>query len=174
MSPASLQRIRFLLTDVDGVLTDGRIHFDPVSGAEWKSFHVHDAAGIIYWHRSGGRTGFVSGRRGDVVERRARELGVHELCLGHLDKAPVLDEILARQQLKSDEVAYIGDDLLDLPVIRRVGFSLAPADARAEVRGEVDHVTEARGGFGVLREAVELLLRAQGKWDLVVARGGLP
>ncbi len=168
-----LTRIRLLLTDVDGVLTDGRIHFD-AAGNEVKSFHVHDAAGVFYWQRAGGLTGFVSGRRGRIVEQRAEELGIAELHLGRLDKLPVFEEILARRDLRPEEVAYVGDDLLDLPVLLRAGFAVAPADARPEVRERVHHVAEARGGFGVLREVIEILLRARGAWQQVVDKGGRP
>lgn len=170
---ASLARIRMLVTDVDGVLTDGRLHFD-IEGRELKSFHVHDGAGIVYWHRHGGLSGFLSGRGGHVVETRAKELGVHELHLGQLDKGPALDSILAAQDLAAEEIAYVGDDLLDLPVIERVGFAAAPADARPEVLERVHYVTTARGGQGVVREVVELLLRARGVWQTVVERGGRP
>ena len=168
-----LAAIRMLLTDVDGVLTDGRIHFDS-EGRELKTFHVHDGSGIVYWHRSGGLSGFLSGRRGQVVVDRAAELGVHEVCLGHIDKVVEFEKILVRRELAPDQVAYIGDDLLDLPVIERVGFSAAPADARPEVREAVDYVARTAGGFGVVREVVEVLLRAAGAWDGIVAKGGRP
>jgi 3-deoxy-D-manno-octulosonate 8-phosphate phosphatase (KDO 8-P phosphatase) len=169
----ALGRIRMILTDVDGVLTDGRIHFD-ASGNESKSFHVHDAAGLIYWHRSGGLSGFLSGRDAPIVRARATEIGVHEVHLGHLDKLPVFEEIAVRLGLEAEQIAYVGDDLLDLPVLRCVGLAAAPADARPEVRSAVHHVTGAVGGTGVLREVVELLLRARGAWDEVVRKGGRP
>jgi YrbI family 3-deoxy-D-manno-octulosonate 8-phosphate phosphatase len=171
-NPDALRRIRLLLTDVDGVLTDGRIHFD-YTGQEVKSFHVHDAAGIVYWHRAGGLSGFLSGRGGAIVEARARELGVHEVHLAQQDKERVFDDILSRRALAPEEVAYVGDDLLDLPVLRRAGVSFAPADARPEVLSVVQFVARVRGGFGVVREAVEVLLRARGRWDAVVQAGGL-
>ncbi|MEO0480018.1 MAG: HAD hydrolase family protein [Planctomycetota bacterium] len=168
-----LRRIELLMMDVDGVLTNGHIQFDH-DGRETKSFHVHDAAGLIYWHRCGGESGFLSGRSGPIVEFRARELGIAEVHLGHLDKLPVLEEILDRRDLAPEQIAYVGDDLLDLPCLRRAGFSVAPADARPEVRAEVDHVTTGGGGQGVVREIVELLLRARGVWDRVVEQGGRP
>ena len=171
--PANLSEIRLLLTDVDGVLTDGRVHFD-AAGHEWKSFHVHDGAGMVYWHRAGGLSGFLSGRKGKVVEDRAKELSVHEVWLGHLDKHTAFDQILARQSLTPSQVAYVGDDLLDLPVLLQVGFSAAPADARPEVRSRVHHVTRARGGQGVIREVAELLLQARGAWDAILEKGGRP
>lgn len=172
MNP-DLGRIRMLLSDVDGVLTDGRIHFDPQSMLETKAFHVHDAAGLVYWHRSGRASGFLSGRSSAVVEARAREIGVTEVHLGKLAKGPVLDEILGRHELAPDEVAYVGDDILDLPVLKRVGFSAAPADARPEIRQVVDHVCSAAGGYGAVREVVELLMKAQGTWGHVVESQGL-
>lgn len=171
--PAVLQRIRFLLLDVDGVLTDGRVHFDG-EGREYKSFHVHDAAGLVYWHRSGHRSGFLSGRGGDVVVRRARELGVHEVVLQRVDKAAAFAEILARQQIAPDEIAYLGDDLLDLPVLRQVALAATVPEARAEVAEVAHFVTERSGGFGAARDVVELLLRAQGHWQGIVAREGRP
>ncbi|MEZ5966620.1 MAG: HAD hydrolase family protein [Planctomycetota bacterium] len=171
--PADLAAIRLLLTDVDGVLTDGRIHFDG-DGREVKTFHVHDGAGIVYWHRCGGLSGFVSGRGSKVVEERARELGVHEVFLQCQDKVAVVDEILRRRGLPLDAVAYVGDDLLDLGVMRRVGLAVSVANGREEVRAAAHHVTVARGGEGALREVIEMLLRARGQWDLVVEKGGLP
>ncbi|MBK8980464.1 MAG: HAD hydrolase family protein [Planctomycetes bacterium] len=173
LDPARLRDVRMLITDVDGVLTDGRIQFDH-SGNEVKSFHVHDAAGIVYWHRAGGLTGFLSGRRARVVADRAAELGVHEVRLGHLDKLPVFEEMLHSQGVEAEEVACIGDDLLDLPMLARAGVSIAPANARPEVRERVHLVTQCRGGEGAVREVVELLLRARGAWDRIVARGGRP
>lgn len=171
--PADLAAIRLLLTDVDGVLTDGRIHFDG-EGREIKTFHVHDGAGIVYWHRCGGLSGFVSGRGSKVVEDRARDLGVHEVFLQCQDKVVVVDDILRRRGLPLAAVAYVGDDLVDLGVMRRVGFAVSVANGREEVRAAAHHVTVARGGEGALREVVELLLRARGQWDTVVDKGGLP
>jgi 3-deoxy-D-manno-octulosonate 8-phosphate phosphatase (KDO 8-P phosphatase) len=170
--PASdLAGIRLLLTDVDGVLTDGRIHFDS-EGRELKIFHVHDGAGLVYWHRCGGLSGFVSGRGSKVVEDRARELGVHEVWLRCGDKLGAVREILARRSLTPAAVAYLGDDLLDLPVLEHVGFACSVPNGRREVREAAHYVTEARGGEGALREVVELLLRARAQWDDVVRRGG--
>jgi len=168
-----LRGIRLLLTDVDGVLTDGHIHFDG-SGAEFKSFHVHDGAGLVYWHRSGGISGFLSGRRSQVVADRAAELGVAELHLGQLSKLPVFEDILARRELQPDQVAYIGDDLLDLPLLQRVGFSVSVPNGRPEVRERVDYVTRVPGGCGAVRDVVELLLKARGVWDDIVRKDGLP
>lgn len=169
----ALADIRLLLTDVDGVLTDGRIHFDG-QGREVKTFHVHDGAGIVYWHRCGGISGFLSGRRSAVVQERAQQLGVEEIHLGVLDKEPVFDEILRRRGLRPEQVAYVGDDLLDLAILRRAGLAVAVPNARPEVRDSVHFVTAVAGGEGAVRDVVELLLKARGQWEDVVRRGGLP
>ena len=168
---AALRAIEFLLLDVDGVLTDGRIHFD-FEGREYKSFHVHDAAGIVYWHRAGGRSGFLSGRGGDIVERRAKEPGVHDVVLGRTDKAQAFEELLKRQNLTADRVAYVGDDLLDLPVLQQVGFAATVPEARKEVLAAAQFVTERSGGFGAARDVIEELLRARGVWQSVIDEGG--
>ncbi|HEX5052498.1 MAG TPA: HAD hydrolase family protein [Planctomycetota bacterium] len=168
-----LAGIEFLLLDVDGVMTDGRIHFDR-EGGEYKSFHVHDAAGIVYWHRCGGRSGLLSGRGGEVVARRARELGMHEVMLGRTDKVEAFGELLQRQRLDPLCVAYVGDDLLDLPVLQRVGFAATVPEARAEVVAASQFVTRRSAGFGAARDVVEELLRAKGRWQEIVDRGGRP
>lgn len=168
-----LAAIKLLLTDVDGVLTDGRVYFD-TEGNELKMFHVHDAAGIVYWHRAGGLSGFVSGRGGKAVEIRARELGVHELHLKTRDKGTIFADILERRNLSADEVAYVGDDLLDLVVLRQVGLAVAVPNGRPEALALAHLVTSAVGGSGAVREVVELLLRARGMWDDVVRKGGAP
>jgi 3-deoxy-D-manno-octulosonate 8-phosphate phosphatase (KDO 8-P phosphatase) len=168
---AALRAIEFLLLDVDGVLTDGRIHFD-FEGREYKSFHVHDAAGIVYWHRAGGRSGFLSGRGGEIVARRAQELGVHDVVLGRVDKADAFAELLARQNLTPAQIAYVGDDLLDLPVLQQVGFAATVPEARREVIAAAHYVTERSGGFGAARDVIEELLRARGAWQSVVDKAG--
>ena len=166
-----LAAIEFLLLDVDGVLTDGRVHFD-AEGREYKAFHVHDAAGLVYWHRRGGRSGFLSGRGGEVVERRARELGVHEVLLRRVDKDVAFRELLQRQQIDPVRIAYVGDDLLDLPVLRAVGFAATVPEARPEIHAVAHFVAARPAGFGAVRDVIELLLRARGVWDDVVAGEG--
>lgn len=169
----TLAAVRLLLLDVDGVLTDGHVHFDR-EGREYKSFHVHDASGIVYWHRCGGLSGLLSGRSSDVVAQRARELGVHEVVQGRIDKLAAFEEILARRSLRPDEVAYVGDDLLDLPVLQQVAFAATVPQGRPEVRQRVHYVAAANAGYGAVREIVELLLQARGDWDRVVQKGGRP
>lgn len=169
---SQLERIQFLLTDVDGVLTDGRLYFDH-EGNETKVFHVHDGAAFAYWRRAGLKSGFVSGRDCPAVLHRARGLQIDEIHLGHLDKMPVVEAIAARHGLELDEIAYVGDDLLDLPVLTQVGFGAAVSNARPEVRARVHYVTETPGGRGAVREVVELILKAKGVWDDIVAADGL-
>jgi 3-deoxy-D-manno-octulosonate 8-phosphate phosphatase (KDO 8-P phosphatase) len=168
-----LAQVQLLLLDVDGVLTDGRVWFDH-EGREYKSFHMHDASGIVYWHRGGGRSGFLSGRGGEIVHRRARELGVHEIVLDTLDKGTALAAILQRQLLTPAQVAYVGDDLLDLPVLRQVGFAVTVPEGRAEVKAVAHYITTAKAGFGAAREVVEILLRARGTFDAIVSKDGRP
>ncbi len=168
-----LANIRMLLLDVDGVLTDGRIWIDH-EGREYKSFHVHDAAGLFYWRRAGGLTGFLSGRGGYAVECRASELHIDEVMLHRLDKADALTEMLGRRKLAPEEVAFVGDDLLDLPVMRQVGFAATLPEARAEVLAGAHFVSERSAGFGAVRDVIEHLLKARGEWDAVVRGEGRP
>lgn len=165
--------IRLLLLDVDGVLTDGRLVYDG-AGQEGKVFHVHDGAGIAHWRRLGFLAGLVSGRDGAAVRRRAEDLALDEIHLGIADKARCLDEILGRRGLEAVEVAFAGDDLLDLPVLARVGFAASVPQARPEVRAAAHYVTRAPAGGGAVRELVELLLRAKGLYERVIAAAGRP
>ena len=168
-----LAPIRFLLTDVDGVLTDGRLYFDH-AGNETKVFHVLDGAAFAYWHRSGFQSGLLSGRDCPAVVHRAESSGIEEVHLGKLDKLPALLDIQTRHGLELDEIAYIGDDLLDLPVLRKVGFSATPPNGRPELREFVHYVTKTPGGFGAVREVVEMILKAKGLWEQIMATDGRP
>ncbi len=154
-----LREIRAIFLDVDGVLTDGSIVYTS-GGVESKAFHVQDGLGIRLAMEKGLRVGLITGRRSEVVERRARELGITDLYQGSLDKASVLDEIEAVYDLKDEQVAYMGDDILDLPVLRRVGFSAAPANAHPAVLQAVDFVTGNTGGNGAVREMIDYILAA--------------
>jgi 3-deoxy-D-manno-octulosonate 8-phosphate phosphatase (KDO 8-P phosphatase) len=160
------RRLKLVLSDVDGVMTDGTVLFLP-GGGEARSFHVRDGLGVVLAHRAGLRTGIVSGRSSLDVEHRARELGIVIVRQGVADKAAALGEVLAEQALAAHEVAYIGDDVNDLAVMRAVGLSAAPADAPFEVRAAAEMVTQAAGGRGCLREFLEAILRARGDWDRV-------
>jgi len=166
------RRLRLILSDVDGVMTDGTILLLP-DGQEAKAFHVRDGIAIVLAHQAGLMTGLVSGRSSASVERRAAELGMSVVRQGVGDKAAVLAEILAGLGLAASEVAYIGDDVNDLPVLLSVGLSAAPADAPLEVRAQVFMVMEARGGAGCLREFVEAVLRARGDWDAALGSIGV-
>ncbi|NOY05340.1 MAG: HAD hydrolase family protein [Chlorobi bacterium] len=155
-----LREIRAIFLDVDGVLTDGSIVYTS-DGAELKAFHVQDGLGIRLAMEKGLRVGLITGRSSEVVERRARELGITDLYQGSLDKASVLDEIEAVYDLTDEQVAYMGDDILDLPVLRRVGFSAAPANAHPAVLQAVDFVTQKTGGNGAVREMIDYILSAR-------------
>jgi len=149
--------------DVDGVLTDGTLTVAG-SGGESCSFNVKDGAGIVMAHRLGLRTGFMSGRGGAMVARRARDLGVAEVHLKVGDKGKAYAAILGRLGLEDAQVCYIGDDLMDLPVLLRAGLPVAPADAHPEVLRRVPFVTRARGGRGAVREMIDAIAQAQGRW----------
>lgn len=166
---ARAAKIELLLLDVDGVLTDGRIVYAD-DGTELKLFHVRDGSGLKFWHLAGNRSAIVSGRSSKAVERRAAELGVSPVLQGRSEKLPAFEAVLAETGLSADRVCAIGDDLPDLPVLRRAGLSVAVADACPEVRAAASHVTTAPGGRGAVREAVEWLLKLQGRWDELVSR----
>jgi YrbI family 3-deoxy-D-manno-octulosonate 8-phosphate phosphatase len=164
-----LAGLRLLVLDVDGVLTDGGIVYSD-AGAEIKRFHVRDGSGIKYWCRAGHRCAFLSGRASPVVERRAAELGVGTVRLGAKVKLPVFREILEALQVTAEETIYVGDDLPDLPPMREAGLAVAVAGAVAEVRDAADAATEHSGGDGAVREVVEAVLQAQGRWDGILER----
>jgi 3-deoxy-D-manno-octulosonate 8-phosphate phosphatase (KDO 8-P phosphatase) len=153
-----------LILDVDGVLTDGRVTYDS-GGAETKTFHIRDGLGIKLAQRVGIEVAILTARVSPMVARRAAELGIEHVQQGFENKVAGLDELLERLGIESSTVAYMGDDLLDLPAMRRVGYRLAPADAVAEVRELAEHVTQRPGGHGAVREAVEHLLRRADLYD---------
>lgn len=158
-----LRRVRLVLLDVDGVLTDGRLWLGPV-GEEWKSFHVHDGLAIVLAIAAGLVVAVVSSRTSDAVARRCAELGLGEVHQGVPDKLAVYEVLRGRHGCRDENVAAMGDDLADLPVLRRAGLAVAPADAVPEVRRAARWVTRRSGGAGAVREAMEAILRAQGHW----------
>jgi 3-deoxy-D-manno-octulosonate 8-phosphate phosphatase (KDO 8-P phosphatase) len=164
--------LRLILTDVDGVMTDGTVLL-LADGTEAKAFHIRDGLAIVLAHRAGLRTGILSGRSSKAVALRAAELGMAIVRQGIADKGAALREILMGEGLESHQVAYIGDDVNDLPVMQAVSLSAAPADAPLEVRAQAFMVMEARGGRGCLREFVESILRARGDWDRVLSSIGV-
>ena len=163
------RRVRWLVLDVDGVLTDGRIVLDGGDG-EWKAFDVRDGHRIVMAAREGIRTMFLTGRTSAVVERRAAELGVHRVVQGARDKGAALEALLREEGIAAEETAYLGDDLVDLPAMRRAGLAGAVGDAVPEVLEAADWVSAAPGGRGAVREFVEFLLAAQGRWEQAYAR----
>ncbi len=161
---ASLRRVRLLILDVDGVLTDGRIYMGP-SGEEWKSFHVHDGLALAQAVAVRFPVALISSRSSAAVARRCAELGVAEVHQGAADKLSIYEAIRERHGCRDGEVACMGDDLGDLPVLRRVGLAVAPADAVVEVRQAVHWVSRGRGGRGAVREVLEAILRAHEAWS---------
>lgn len=157
-------RIKLLLMDCDGVLTDGRVWlFD--NGEEQKGFHTRDGLGIDLLHRAGLRSGIISGRTSTAVQQRAEGLGMSFVRQGCEDKRKAFDETLAQAGAENLEVAFIGDDLNDIPLMMQSGLGVAVADAALEAREHAHYVTNAAGGFGAVREVCELILKAQGRWD---------
>ncbi len=161
------RRIKLILMDADGVLTEGKVTYG-YRDLELKSFDVKDGAGIDLARKAGIRTGIISGRHSGALQRRAKELRIDEIHQKVIDKVEIYKEIVGKYSLRNEEVAYIGDDILDLPLLSRVGLSAAVADAHTEVKKRVDLVTTSLGGRGAVRELVELILRAQGKWDNIL------
>jgi len=160
------RRVQLLLMDVDGVLTDGRISYVPSGDSleEVKSFDVADGTGVTLAHWAGLATGIISGRSSRSVVERARELDIEEVHVGIRDKSAVLDDIINSRSISAENVAFIGDDVVDLSAMRRVGFPVAVANASDDVKPHAAYVTSACGGQGAVREVIELILKAQGKW----------
>jgi 3-deoxy-D-manno-octulosonate 8-phosphate phosphatase (KDO 8-P phosphatase) len=160
-------RIKLLLMDCDGVLTDGRIWlFD--DGEEQKGFHTRDGLGIDLLHRAGLRSGIISGRTSSAVTRRAESLGMSYVVQGHGEKRKAFADTVVQAGVTNAEVAYIGDDLNDIPLMLQAGLGVAVADAAPEARECAHYVTALAGGYGAVREVVELILKAQGRWDDVI------
>lgn len=157
--------VKLLLMDSDGVLTDGRLYFS-ASGEELKVFNVKDGQGLVSWHSAGFSSGIISGRNSPIVETRARELGIKFVHQGVEDKIQAFLAILAEAYVSDPaEVAYIGDDVGDIPLMRKVGLAVAVADAVDEAKKAAVYVTRAKGGRGAVREVTDLLLRAKNNLD---------
>lgn len=164
-----LERIKMLLLDVDGVLTNGKLFFGN-SGEILLPFDIKDGSGITYLMRAGVKVGIITGKCNDAVVHRARDLQVTIVHRNVTNKVTALNEVLESEGLRPEEVLFVGDDLLDLAVMQRVGVSVAVADAASEVRQVADYVTSRRGGDGAVREVCEMILKAQNKWEETLER----
>jgi len=161
-------KIRLLLMDVDGVLTDGLLYNIPGPEGDYietKGFNAQDGIALQWLAWNGILTGVISGRVSKAMDVRAAQVGMTYVYQGHIEKVPILEEVVKKSGLEMSEVAYAGDDLTDVPILRRVGLGFAPANARVEVKRRAHHITTAGGGAGAVREMCEILLKAQGFWD---------
>ena len=169
--------VKMLLMDVDGVLTDGKLINVPDAAGnmvETKGFDSQDGIALQWLSWKGIKTGLISGRISPATTERAKQCKFAYVYQGHIEKIPILAEILADAGLDKNQVAYIGDDLTDIVVMHRVGLAIATANARIEVKQEAHYVTSAQGGSGAVREVVELILRAQGSWDEILEKYEIP
>ncbi len=164
---ARASRIKLILTDCDGVLTDGKLHYSD-AGEALKIFHIHDGLGFKLAQQANIKTGIISGRKSAALALRAQQLSIDYLYHGHDAKLGAFEEIRAAENLQLDEIAYLGDDLHDLDLLHRVGFAVAVANAVAEVKSAAHFITEKSGGEGALREIVECILKAQNKWAEII------
>jgi 3-deoxy-D-manno-octulosonate 8-phosphate phosphatase (KDO 8-P phosphatase) len=166
-------KVKLLLMDVDGVLTNGKLyHFPDEEGnmIETKGFDSQDGIALQWMQWKGLRTGVISGRESLGTAERARQTKMNYVYQGHIEKVPILEEIMTKADLRAEEIAYMGDDLTDLVVMRRVGFSIAVANARPEVIREAHYVTTRPGGDGAVREVIELILEAWGFWSEILEK----
>ena len=164
-----MKTIRLLVLDVDGVMTDGKIIMNDM-GREIKNFDVKDGHGIKILMRCGIDVILLTGRRSAVVEHRAKDIGIEEVYQGIFNKLEKFEEILQNKSFNYENIAFVGDDIVDIPLLKRVGFSVAVADATEDVKKCVDYITKKAGGDGAVREVCELILQAQGKWIDVAKR----
>jgi 3-deoxy-D-manno-octulosonate 8-phosphate phosphatase (KDO 8-P phosphatase) len=169
MASPPLDALALLVLDVDGVLTDGTVIYG-AGDEDVKSFHTRDGAGLALWRDAGLRTTFVTGRGGAGVRRRAQELGIEPIWERVRDKGAVFEEILRHFGMRAEQAAVMGDDVNDLSMLRRAGFSAAPADAAPDVRRAVHLVVPSPGGHGAVRDLVEHILRGSGRWDPLLER----
>ncbi len=162
------KKIKLLILDVDGVLTDGKLFFDN-EGNEYKSFHARDGHGIKLLRQTGVEVAVISGRKSNSVALRMKNLGIEHVYQGHENKQAAFNEIIEKIGIKPDQAAHVGDDLLDLPIMTRVGFSIAVADANFAVKQRADWCTTLPGGHGAVREVCDFIMQAQGRFDEVVS-----
>jgi 3-deoxy-D-manno-octulosonate 8-phosphate phosphatase (KDO 8-P phosphatase) len=177
VNPADFHRlaagVKVLLMDVDGVLTDGRLFFFPGADGkivESKAFDSQDGIALRWLTWYGIQTGVISGRDSPATFERAQQVGMRWVFQGHIEKIPLFEKIMAEAQVAKEQVAYVGDDLTDVVIMRRVGLSFATANARSEVKCAASAVTAASGGSGAVREVIESLLKARGCWDEILKK----
>lgn len=163
-----IEPVELLILDVDGVLSNGQLLYQD-KGGEGKTFFVRDGFGLHLWHKAGMKAAIISGRECGAVTRRAAELKISDVAQGVSDKAAVFEELIKKHGLTPEQTACIGDDLMDLPVMRRAGFSMAVADASEYLLSEAHYVTLAPGGRGAVREVIELILEVKGLWNKVAS-----
>jgi 3-deoxy-D-manno-octulosonate 8-phosphate phosphatase (KDO 8-P phosphatase) len=161
-----INNIKLIIIDVDGVLTDGKMHM-LAPGKEIKVFNIKDGSGIAMAHRAGFITAIISGRKDKIVQSWAQKQDIKEIFQGVFHKTDILEKLKKKYKLNNNQIAYIGDDMIDLPVLRQAGFSVAVADAAEDIRKEVDFVTHKAGGQGAVRELIELIIKSHNKWDKV-------
>lgn len=164
-----IKKIRLLILDVDGVLTDGRIIYDS-EGRELRFFDAHDGAGIRILFSAGIKTILATILPTKAIERRARDMLVERVFQGVVPKTRILEEILKEENISREEISYVGDDLVDLGMMKAVGFPVAPANACQEVKDVACYVTQKQGGRGAVREIAELILKTQGKWNQLIEK----
>ena len=172
MTPELAQRasrVSLLVLDVDGVLTDGRIVYADY-GDELKAFDIQDGAGLVFWNRAGLKSAIITGRTSRLVKRRAKDMQVDVLVQGRILKLPVYEQLLRKFRLRDEQVCAIGDDLMELPMLRRAGLAVAVPAAVEEVKRISHYVTRRPGGRGAVREVVDIILKAKGLWDQVLQR----
>ena len=162
-------KISLLVVDEDGVLTDGRIVYAEY-GDELKCFNVQDGAGLVYWHRVGLKSAIISGRKSRLLKRRAKEMRVDFLAQGKLAKLPVYKRVLSKFRVTDEQVCVICDDLMELPMARRAGLTVAVPNAVEEIKQVSHYVTQRAGGQGAVRETIDIILKAKGLWDQVLHR----
>lgn len=161
------QKIKLLILDVDGVLTDGKLFFDNL-GNEYKSFHARDGHGIKLLRQTGVEVAVISGRKSDSVELRMKNLGIELIYQGHEDKRAAFNEIIKKIGISPEQAAHVGDDLLDLPIMTRAGLAIAVADANFAVKQRADWCTTLAGGQGAVREVCDFIMQAQGSFDEIL------
>jgi 3-deoxy-D-manno-octulosonate 8-phosphate phosphatase (KDO 8-P phosphatase) len=165
---ARAARVRLMIFDIDGVMTDGSLHY-ATEGETLKTFHVHDGLGIKLLQQSGVPTAIITARQSEIITKRAKDLGIKHVMQGVHDKRAGFEALLAKTGLTADECGFLGDDWIDLPVLTRVGFAASVPNGRAEVQARVHFVTQARGGHGAVRELCDLIMRAQGTYEAALA-----